>query len=610
MSLAVGAALGPYTILAPLGAGGMGEVYRARDTRLGRDVAIKVLPSDVAQDPARLERFAREARAAAALNHPNILAVHDVSATGHVHYLVSELLEGQTLAERLQASAGALSVRKAVDLAQQIAQGLGAAHARGIVHRDLKPANIFVTSDGRAKILDFGLAKDMAGRTVAGLTTTGATREPQTDPGQVLGTVGYMAPEQVRGQTLDARADIFPFGAVLYEMLAGRRAFQADTAADTISAILGKDPPDLVSVPEHVIPPALLRIVARCLEKDPAARFQSAADLAFALQALTSDSGATPSGVNPLDAGAIGSTAARGRWRDAVLVVLAISGLGSAGAMLLRRPAPPLAPAEAAAQFDVALPVGVSANDVSMLTLSPDGRWLLISTASQLWLRSLADTTATRVGPPQSPALSAWAPDSSEFVYLVGGRLMRYQLSDRSTSTVGEPGPLTFPATAAWSSRGDLLLADGKGRLLQVTVANFASSLRVLDKGGGVGRGLVGFLPGSSTYLFVRNAGPPATVGLFSATLEGSEEHRIDDGAWQSGAVVDGSTVLLKRGTAIYERRLPAGSTPSAGAARLLVADARPTAISWSVSSNGVLKGIMPSPRARSNIGLCQSHGV
>ncbi|HTO75322.1 MAG TPA: serine/threonine-protein kinase, partial [Thermoanaerobaculia bacterium] len=258
MTLSAGAKLGPYEIAAPLGAGGMGEVYRAKDPRLGRDVAIKVLPASLSQDADRLKRFEQEARAAGVLNHPNITAVYDLgtNASDGAPYIVTELLEGETLRSRL--SGGALPVRKATDYAIQIAKGLAAAHEKGIVHRDLKPENLFVTKDGRLKILDFGLAKlksEKDGEQQTDLRTVSGT-----EPGVVLGTMGYMSPEQVRGKPADRRSDLFSFGTILYEMLSGQRAFRGDTAADTITAILTKEPPDL-SQANKDIHPGIDRIV-------------------------------------------------------------------------------------------------------------------------------------------------------------------------------------------------------------------------------------------------------------------------------------------------------------------------------------------------------------
>jgi eukaryotic-like serine/threonine-protein kinase len=272
-----GARLGPYVLGPVIGSGGMGEVYRAHDSRLGRDVAIKILPPDVADDPERLRRFESEARAAAALNHPNILVVHDVGREHDTSYLVTELLEGRTL--RAEIDAGPVPLPRAVDYAVQIAEGLAAAHARGIVHRDLKPENVFVTTDGRVKILDFGLAKTLHIPDAAATTVTGVGMV--TGAHVVLGTPGYMAPEQVRGEPVDHRADIFAFGCVLYELLGGRRAFGGGTTLEVLSAILRDTPAPLAS-----LSPALARIVERCLEKEPAARFQSVRDLAFALRGL------------------------------------------------------------------------------------------------------------------------------------------------------------------------------------------------------------------------------------------------------------------------------------------------------------------------------------
>ncbi len=282
MALTPGSRLGPYEILAPLGAGGMGEVYKARDTKLDRDVAVKVLPSSLARDPAALARFEREAKAVAALSHPNILAVHDFGSSGDTTYAVMELLEGESLRQRL--AEGALPPRKAAEIAREIALGLAAAHEKGIVHRDLKPENLFLTRDGRVKILDFGLARQLALPSAG--DTHSPTAAPGTEPGTVLGTVGYMAPEQLRGQPADPRTDIFSFGAVLYEMLSGRRAFLADTGIETMNAILKEDPPE-ISQSGRQIPPALERIVSHCLEKKPEERFQSARDLAFDLGSLS-----------------------------------------------------------------------------------------------------------------------------------------------------------------------------------------------------------------------------------------------------------------------------------------------------------------------------------
>ena len=312
-----GDTIGSYQVLAKLGEGGMGEVYKARDTRLDRDVAIKVLPELVAHDADRLSRFEREAKAVAALSHPNILAVHDTGTDGGRAYVVMELLDGETLRERL--AAGPLPLRKAVDAAVQMARGLAAAHEKGLVHRDLKPDNVFLTHDGQVKILDFGLAK-AAARMGSGVTETAVAL---TNPGSVMGTVGYMAPEQVRGTPVDARADLFALGAVLYEMLTGRRAFQRDTAAETMTAVLREDPPEW-SGTQAAVSPALDRIVRHCLEKDPGERFQAARDVAFALEALV---GAGPSASGGASPPALAAAAGRRRRGRVVIASVAVAAL-------------------------------------------------------------------------------------------------------------------------------------------------------------------------------------------------------------------------------------------------------------------------------------------
>ena len=322
MTLQTGARLGPYEIVSPLGAGGMGEVYRARDTRLGRDVAVKVLPERLVEDPDALARFEREARSVAALSHPNILALHDVGREGRVAYAVMELLEGETLRDAL--STGPLPPRRAIDYAVQIALGLAAAHEKGIVHRDLKPDNVFVTRDERIKILDFGLAKPGAASGVQDVTQS-PTVSGYTEPGKVMGTVGYMSPEQVRGLAVDHRSDIFSFGSLLYEMATGRRAFQRETAAETMTAILKEDPPEPVE--SAGVPSALATVLRHCLEKKPEKRFQSARDLAFALETAAPASATAP-------LAAVASPPRRPAWRR-VLGVCALAAAAAVAGYLL-----------------------------------------------------------------------------------------------------------------------------------------------------------------------------------------------------------------------------------------------------------------------------------
>ncbi len=334
MAVVAGQKIGPYEVAGQIGAGGMGEVYKARDPRLGRDVAIKVLPAIFSSDPDRLQRFAQEARAAAALNHPNILAIFDIGEDKGAPYVVSELLEGETLRERLRS--GALSTRKAIDFALQIAHGLAAAHEKGIVHRDLKPENLFITHDNRVKILDFGLAK-LTRPEEHSSAGDAPTMQVATDPGVVMGTVGYMSPEQVRGKPADHRSDIFSFGSILYEMLSGKRAFHGDSPADTMSAILKEDPPEL-SETARDIPPALQRIVNHCLEKNPSQRFQSAGDVAFNLESLTETSSPSKGGLRAV------ATPPRRRWLLPSLAALMIAASYAGIYFLARRSATFAAP--------------------------------------------------------------------------------------------------------------------------------------------------------------------------------------------------------------------------------------------------------------------------
>jgi Tol biopolymer transport system component len=410
MALLRGIKLGSYEIVSSLGAGGMGEVYRARDESLGREVAIKVLPKELASDPDRLRRFEQEARAAAALNHPNILAVYGFSTTEeHAPYLVTELLQGQTLRERLQQ--GETPVRKAVEFALQTTRGLAAAHARGIVHRDLKPENLFLTRDGVVKILDFGLAKLIVPEVAS---ETSVATASFTEIGVVLGTAGYMSPEQVRGQVVDHRSDIFSLGAILYEMLSGKRAFEGKTAADTMSAILKEEPAEL-SASGRSLPPALARIVDRCLEKDPAERFQSARDLAFNLELLGREE--TGSGA------AVALPARTGRrWRIAALGALAL--IGAAGLGFLARGVKPRAdnssPAELRRLTDF---VGME----EFPALSPDGKSVAFTAdvggRRQIWVRLLAGGTPLQVTRDDADhKYPRWSPDSSSLIYFSPSR--------------------------------------------------------------------------------------------------------------------------------------------------------------------------------------------
>lgn len=356
-----GVRLGSYEIVAPIGAGGMGEIYRAHDTKLDRDVAIKALPGHLAANPGALARFEREAKAIASLSHPNIVAIFDFGTEGATAYSVTELLDGSTLREKI----GTVPPRKAIEYAVQIVRGLAAAHGHGIAHRDLKPENVFVTKDGRVKILDFGLARQAFAFAGADLTAS-PTLERHTEPGTVLGTVGYMSPEQVRGEAGDHRSDIFSFGAVLYELVSGRRAFQRQTPAETMTAILKEDPPSLVEGAGADVPPGLARVILHCLEKNPAERFQSASDVAFALEALSGLSSSAHTAVN---------TAPR-KSRAALIGLLAIATIaGVAIAFAIgRSTAAPARPVSF-------LPLTYRPQAIFRALFAPDGKTIVFSAA-------------------------------------------------------------------------------------------------------------------------------------------------------------------------------------------------------------------------------------
>jgi|HubBroStandDraft_5_1064220.scaffolds.fasta_scaffold16329_1 serine/threonine protein kinase/Tol biopolymer transport system component len=446
MALTSGTKLGPYEILAPLGAGGMGEVYRARDTRLGRDVALKILPESFARDTDRLRRFEQEARAVAALNHPNILAIHDIGEQGGSPFLVSELLEGESL--RAALDRGALPQRKTIEYGVQIAQGLAAAHDKGIIHRDLKPENIFITNDGRIKILDFGLAK-LAQQTGADPDEPTLTAS-QTAAGVVMGTASYMAPEQVRGEVADPRTDIFAFGAVLYEMLSGVRAFRRDTPAETMTAVLKDDPPEL-SDGTRLVSPSLERIVRRCIEKNPEQRFQSARDLSFALSAL---SGTEASNI----ARAAVATSRRLPLLLWSSIALALAAVAAITWYVAWRPAP-----TTLMQFAIPVPEEMS---VSHMAISRDGSMLAFVSPEEntglpmLYVQRLGSPNVTLMPGTQGATYPFWSPDGAYVAFFAGGKLLKMSISG------GTPQAVTNVLAArggSWGSHDVIVYAPGPG---------------------------------------------------------------------------------------------------------------------------------------------------
>jgi serine/threonine protein kinase len=547
MALVPRTKLGPYEIQSPLGAGGMGEVYRARDPRLGREVAIKVLPAALSADPGRLQRFEQEARSASALNHPNILVVYDVGTYDGAPYLVTELLEGETLRERLRD--GTLPPRKALEYAIQLGQGLAAAHEKGIVHRDLKPDNIFLCRDGRSKILDFGLAKLVAPEpqdaTISGL------KSPHTEEGVVMGTAGYMSPEQVRGQKADARSDIFAFGAVLYEMLAGRRAFAGPTAADTASAILKEDPPDLPAG-NPKITPALDRIVRHCLEKNPDERFQSARDLAFHLHSLSSISDVSAASPADLSAKKFSRPIA---WLLASLTLALVA----TGSWWLGR--------------NFAGKSAVKAEQFRRLTdfagmeefpaISPDGKSVAFTRDAggfrQIWVRLLSGGVPIQVTrDPVDHQSPRWSADSGSLIYYSAPAAEAYGTVWQIPALGGTPRPLTHSLGAADLSH------DGK-RLAFLRFENRQVELVVSALDGNAPQ-VVTRLSSQYSYSYPRWSPDDARIAyqrslvfrsdIFVAPSQGGQPRPItDDGVMMSGFawLPDGSGIVYSsaRGSTI-----------------------------------------------------------
>jgi serine/threonine protein kinase len=504
--LQAGTKLGPYEIGSSLGAGGMGEVYRARDTRLGRDVALKIVPGTFARDPDRLRRFEQESQAVAALNHPNILGIHDVGEFQGAPYLVSELLEGKSLREIFED--GPLPQRRAIDYGVQIAQGLAAAHEKNIVHRDLKPDNLFITKDGRAKILDFGLAK----LTSKSAESNNATMtSAHTSAGTVMGTASYMAPEQVRGEATDSRTDIFAFGAVLYEMLSGQRAFHRATPAETMTAVLREEPAEMQDS-LHPLSPALDKIVRRCLEKNPDQRFQSAKDLSFALSALSgSDTSAARVAVAPP------------RVLPAALIAIAL--------VVVAAIAIPLWFASRhtthfeTRQFAIPIP-----GEVSHLALSADGSTMAFVSPDPN--SGLAALYVQHVGSPEAKMLEGisgvsypfLSPDGAYVAFFAHGKLQKVSSSGGTPQMLA---PVLNARGGSWGSRGVLIYSPDSGSevwRVNEDGSGIASVTGALRKSQEVTHRWPLFLPDGNHFLFwggnFINEPDETTNGVFASSLD------------------------------------------------------------------------------------------
>jgi len=514
MTLEAGTRLGPYEILEPIGAGGMGEVYKAQDTRLGRTVAIKVLPEALAADTERRQRLEREAKAISQLSHPHICTLFDIGHEAGVDFLVMEFIDGESLATRL--TTGALPIDEVLRYAVQMAEALAAAHRQGIVHRDLKPGNVMLTKEG-VKLLDFGLAKVVEPTSAeAAMTQMPTLTTPLTQEGSIVGTYQYMAPEQLEGQPADARTDIFAFGCVLYEMATGRRAFTGSTQASLIGSIL-KEEPQPISAIQPLTPPALDRVVQTCLRKDPDKRWQSAADMANELR-WVAEGGSR--------AGVPAAVASRRRTRERILAgavaVLALGLIGLAYAWWPQAPTP--APV---VRFELAPPAELST--VGAPRVSPDGRYIAFSGTGddgipRIWLRAMDDLQAhPMAGTDGAQFRPFWSPDSRYIGFIAGGKLKKVPVSG------GPPQVVTDAPTGAdgsWSSKGMILFdgqaADGIRRVsASGGVATEAISPKTGDDAYDVG--WPEFLPDGDHFLYYQFAASGKSRKLMLANLDGKQ---------------------------------------------------------------------------------------
>ncbi len=545
MTLPTGTRIGAYEIVSWLGAGGMGEVYRARDPRLGREVAIKLIADAFATDASRLRRFEQEARAAGQLNHPNILSVYDVGSEAGSPFIVSELLEGESLRRRIRG--GALPPRKAIEYAGQAAEGLAAAHDKGIVHRDMKPDNLFITNEGRVKILDFGIAKLTGPDDESARHPLGA----ETADGVVMGTAGYMSPEQVRGEAVDARSDIFSLGAILFEMLSGRPAFVRETGADTMAAILKDDLPALGTP----VAPALERIVLRCLEKSRESRFQSARDLAFALECLSG----TPTGSARTDA------AFRAPWlRQPVLAWAFAGALALALALVLMlwtpwRRVPPASPIVLSAQpgTDVSIADSISTAFGQTMTISANGDVIAFQAqkvaggSRQLHVLRLDQLQAVALPGTEDAVGPFFSPDGLWIGFFANGQLKKIAVTGGAAQTLA-PAPDT--RGGAWSEDDTIVFSADKTsgtRLLRVSPSGGRAEALASLADGEVIQVWPQFLPGGKGVLYTGSGVPGAynDANIMVQPLPGGTPKAVHRGGYHGRYLPSGHLVYIHDGT-------------------------------------------------------------
>jgi Tol biopolymer transport system component len=530
MTLTPGTRLGPYEITSPLGAGGMGEVYRAADTKLKREVAVKVLPEALAQDPERLARFEREAQVLASLNHPHVAAIYGVEDSTSVKALVMELVDGATLQDRLDS--GPIAVEEALPIARQIAEALEAAHEKGIVHRDLKPANVKITSDGVVKVLDFGLAKamDPAMSSAPDMTRSPTISIQATAAGIILGTAAYMSPEQARGSAVDKRADIWAFGVVVYEMLTGKRLFHGETVSDTLAAVLRADV-DLEALPAGV-PPEIRRLLRRCLERNPKNRLHDVADARILIEEVLSgrveEDGAPAAGLSEAP-----RRSRRLTWALAATTVLATA---AAVALALARLRSPRSEPARALRLEVTPPETSSpTNRGGYFELSPDGRFLAMVEDGELWVRPLDAAAARRIEGIEDASYPFWSPDGAWIGFFEGGELRKVARDGgRAQKICAAPGG----RGATWSPEGVIVFSDhyGDDGLSRVS-AQGGTPTAVTRTAGHAGievHRYPQFLPDGKSFLFLDLAPSPELSGVYLGTLGGGKPKRVLESTQQA----------------------------------------------------------------------------
>jgi eukaryotic-like serine/threonine-protein kinase len=598
----IGRTLSHYRITSAIGAGGMGEVYRATDTTLGRDVAIKVLPQAVTRDPERLGRFRREAHLLASLNHPNIAAIYGLEEADGTPFIALELVEGDDLKVRL--ARGAIPVQEAIEIAEQVAEALEEAHNKGIVHRDLKPANVKLTSTGKVKVLDFGLAKAWAGdssdaRSAPLVSQTPTLEHTGTVAGVILGTAAYMAPEQARGKPVDRRADVWAFGVLLWEMLTGRALFAGETVTDVIAAVVTGEP-DLTALPSET-PPAVRRLLGRCLRKDPRQRLPDMGTARLELQEVIA--GTTTQEAAPSATTSAIAPARRARtWEQWAWASLALAALGVAGALAfvhLRE----VEPTRPAARFTVEPPAGWDfALDFGWPVPSPDGRQIVFRAspagrgqdASMLWVRPLESITARPLAGTEGVTndIPAWSPDGRSLAFLVRGELRRLHLSDGTVQRICAL-PAEGNGGTDWSEAGTIFfsIGGGGGRIYSVAATGGeAKPLTTLDRGRGeTSHHVPQILPDGRRLLFLIG-GDERTAGLYVTSLDSPAERRQIAPGWYRRVYAAGHLLFVRDGTLLAQRFDPEDS--ALGGEPIAIASSVAT---WSGSAGFAWFGVSPA---------------